>query len=75
MAIVDPKIDDFTVDVPNRTVSHPCGVTWSWHKYTTVEDWEKSDPIVTNPQLIPGNQVEFAMVAKYAAKRAGMHYC
>lgn len=67
-----PNIYEFTVDVPGRTVSHPCGATWSYYEYPDRDDWEKASAHVTNPQLIPGDEMEYAVMAKLAAKREGM---
>ena len=67
-----PDIDEFSVDLQARKVTHPCGTTWSYYEYPDRDDWDKADARVTNPGLIPGSEVEYAIMAKLAAKRAGM---
>ncbi|MDX2201235.1 MAG: hypothetical protein NW223_00650 [Hyphomicrobiaceae bacterium] len=67
-----PDIHEFTVDVQARTVTHPCGASWSYYRYPDGDDWEKAGGLVTNPQLIPGDEIEYTVMAKLAAKRQGM---
>jgi len=72
--MTDYPVDQFDVDLEERTVLHkPSGIWFSFYEYPSEQDWERSDSVVyrENPNW-GGDRRLLAAAAKRAAIASGM---